>query len=75
MGGVGYAAVQVAVRRMAGRVGKEKKMQKAMAEAMKEMLRPDPIAPIVENYAASREVVVDLCAGVVRYGTRPVRLR
>ena len=36
-GGGGYAAVQVAVRRMAGRVGREKEMQKAMAEVMKEM--------------------------------------
>ena len=37
VGGVGYAAVQVAVRRMAERVGREKEMQKAMAEVMKEM--------------------------------------
>ncbi len=37
VGGVGYAAVQVAVRRMAGRVWREKEMQKAMAEVMKDM--------------------------------------
>jgi ABC-type ATPase with predicted acetyltransferase domain len=36
-GGVGYAAVQVAVRRLAERVGMEKEMQKAMAEVIKEM--------------------------------------
>ena len=37
VGGVGYAAVQVAVRRLAERVGREKEMQKFMAEVMKQM--------------------------------------
>jgi len=35
--GVGYAAVQVAVRRLAERVGREKELQKVMAEVMRKM--------------------------------------
>jgi len=37
VGGLGYAAVQVAVRRLAVRVAEDKALQKAMAEVMKKM--------------------------------------
>ena len=62
----GYAAVQVAVRRLAGRVARQKRLQEIMPEVPKEISDVEPLPPGLSCDTASPWIMTDEPSASIR---------